>query len=170
MYFQQVIQSAYLCGSIIQLHYHPYEAEDGTEYDHETNIHDMKRLEARLTEIDNHLEAWYKAIPPVFQPDWGQSTGDEGDTTGFQPASSSQFFIAGGDWWWRHATGGMLEMNYLARKFFLICVIFISQLTPLSGTDCVLPCKPSQATSSSASACSIENTLTCVAPPTSSIR
>ncbi|KAG0337177.1 hypothetical protein BG000_005715, partial [Podila horticola] len=118
MYFQQVIQSAYLCGSIIQLHYHPYEAEDGTEYDHETNIHDMKRLEARLTEIDNHLEAWYKAIPPVFRPDWGQST-DEGDATSFEPASSSQFFIAGGDWWWRHAMGGMLEMNYLALKLLL---------------------------------------------------
>ncbi|KAG0340934.1 hypothetical protein BG005_003113, partial [Podila minutissima] len=118
MYFQQVIQSAYLCGSIIQLHYHPYEAEDGTEYDHETNIHDMKRLEARLTEIDNHLEAWYKAIPPVFRPDWGQST-DECDATSFEPASSSQFFIAGGDWWWRHAMGGMLEMNYLALKLLL---------------------------------------------------
>lgn len=129
MYFQQVIQSAYLCGSIIQLHYHPYEAEDGTEYDHETNIHDMKRLEARLTEIDNHLEAWYKAIPPVFRPDWGQST-DECDATSFEPASSSQFFIAGGDWWWRHAMGGMLEMNYLARKYCFfchVCAIFISQ-------------------------------------------
>ncbi|KAG0372112.1 hypothetical protein BGX24_000723, partial [Mortierella sp. AD032] len=119
MYFQQVIQSAYLCGSIIQLHYHPYEAEDGTEYDHETNIHDVQRLQARLTEIDNHLDAWFKALPAGFKPDWGQTTGDEGDASTFEPTSSSQFFHAGGDWWWRHAMGGMLEMNYLALKLLL---------------------------------------------------
>ena len=116
-YFQQSIQSAYLCGSIIQLHYHPYEAEDGTEYDHEANVHDVQRLQARLTEIDNHLEAWHKAIPANLRPDWGQTSSEDGDnTTGFEPAGNSQFFHAGGEWWWRHAMGGMLEMNYLARK------------------------------------------------------
>lgn len=117
LYFQQAIQAAYLCGSIIQLHYHPYEAEDGTEYDHETNVHDVQRLQARLTEIDNHLDAWFKALPVGFRPDWGQTTGDEGDASAFEPATGTQFFHAGGDWWWRHAMGGMLEMNYYARKF-----------------------------------------------------
>ncbi|KAG0054038.1 hypothetical protein BGZ90_006065, partial [Linnemannia elongata] len=119
MYFQQAIQAAYLCGSIIQLHYHPYEAEDGTEYDHETNIHDVQRLQARLTEIDNHLDAWFKVIPAGFKPDWGQTTGDEGEASTFEPATSTQFFHAGGDWWWRHAMGGMLEMNYYALKLLL---------------------------------------------------
>ncbi|KAG0045643.1 hypothetical protein BGZ83_009116 [Gryganskiella cystojenkinii] len=120
-YFQLAIQSAYLCGSIIQLHYHPYEAEDGTEYDHESNIHDVQRLQARLNEIDGHLEAWFKAIPLNFRPDWGQTAGDESESSaGFEPAdSSSQFFHAGGEWWWRHAMGGMLEMNYWALKLLL---------------------------------------------------
>ncbi|KAF9543586.1 hypothetical protein EC957_000770 [Mortierella hygrophila] len=125
MFFQQSIQAAYLCGSLIQLHYHPYEAEDGTEYDHETNVHDVQRLQARLTEIDNHLDAWLKAIPAGFRPDWGQTTGDEGDASTFEPATGTQFFHAGGDWWWRHAMGGMLEIQYYgpqyANKITLTC-------------------------------------------------
>jgi hypothetical protein len=117
LYFQQSIQSAYLCGAIIQLHYHPFEAEDGTDYDHEANVQDVQRLQARLLEIDHHLDAWYKAIPATFRPDWGQSNGDEGENSAkFEPVGNSQFFHAGGEWWWRHAMGGMLEMNYLARK------------------------------------------------------
>lgn len=117
LFFQQSIQGAYIVGAVIQLHYHPFEAEDGTDYDHETNIHDVQRLQARMTEIDSHLEAWYKAIPAILRPDWGQTTGDDGDNmAGYEPANSSQFSHAGGDWWWRHALGATLEMNYLGRK------------------------------------------------------
>ncbi|KAF9918962.1 hypothetical protein BX616_003753 [Lobosporangium transversale] len=120
LYFQQAIQGAYLCGAIIQLHYHPFEAEDGTEYDHEASAQDVQRLEARLLEIDNHLEAWHNAIPPVLKPDWGQGIGDDPDnTTGYEPVTGSQFFHAGGDWWWRHAMGGLLEMSYLGLKLLL---------------------------------------------------
>ncbi|KAI1302084.1 hypothetical protein EDD11_005755 [Mortierella claussenii] len=120
IYFKQQIQGAYLCGAIIQLHYHPFEAEDGTEYHHEANVHDAQRLQARLLEIDSHLEAWHKAVPPTLRPDWGQATGDEGDSTaGYEPVGSSQFFHAGGEWWWRHAMGGLMEMSYLALKLLL---------------------------------------------------
>ncbi|KAG0350592.1 hypothetical protein BGZ54_003734, partial [Gamsiella multidivaricata] len=112
LYFQQSIQAAYLCGAIIQLHYHPFEAEDGTDYDHEASMHDVQLLEQRLLEIDQHLETWSNAIPAIFKPDWGQAT-DGDTTTGYEPVGSTQFFHAGGDWWWRHAMGGMLELNYL---------------------------------------------------------
>lgn len=120
LYFTQSIQSAYLVGAIIQLHYHPFEAEDGTDYDHEASVQDVQRLQARLLEIDHHLDAWYKALPAIFRPDWGQSSGDEGENTAkYEPVGNSQFFHAGGDWWWRHAMGGMLEMNYFALKLLL---------------------------------------------------
>ncbi|KAG0326825.1 hypothetical protein BGZ99_008927 [Dissophora globulifera] len=120
MFFQQSIQAAYLVGAIIQLHYHPFEAEDGTDYDHEANAHDVRRLGERMTEIDNHLDAWHKAIPEVFRPDWGQTAADSGDSAaGFETVGNSQFFHAGGDWWWQHAMGGMLEMSYLGLKLLL---------------------------------------------------
>ncbi|KAF9438503.1 hypothetical protein BGZ76_007486 [Entomortierella beljakovae] len=120
LFFQQMIQSAYLCGSIIQLHYHPFESEDGTDYNHEASVHDVQLLEARLLEIDEHLEAFYKAIPLEFKPDWGQSPTDDGDnTTAYEPGGSSQFFHEGGDWWWRHASGSLIEMSYLALKLLL---------------------------------------------------
>ncbi|KAF8941298.1 hypothetical protein EDD21DRAFT_375242 [Dissophora ornata] len=120
LFFQQSIQSAYIVGAIIQLHYHPFEAEDGTDYDHETSVYDVQRLQARMIEIDNHLEAWHKAIPAEFRPDWGQTAGDDGDNmAGYEPSGSSQFFHAGGDWWWRHAMGGLLEINYLGLKLLL---------------------------------------------------
>ncbi|KAF9103628.1 hypothetical protein BGX27_010497, partial [Mortierella sp. AM989] len=120
IYFQHMIQGAYLCGSIIQLHYHPFEAEDGTEYSHEASPQDVQRLEARLLEIDNHLEAFYKDIPLEFKPDWGQTSADDSDNTiGYKPVGNSEFFHAGGEWWWRHAMGGMLEMSYLGLKLLL---------------------------------------------------
>ncbi|KAF9172643.1 hypothetical protein BGX20_005199 [Mortierella sp. AD010] len=126
-YFQHTIQGAYLCGSIIQLHYHPFEAEDGTDYNHEVSAHDVQRLEARLHEIDNHLDEYLKRTPAEFRPDWGQATGDEGDSTaGFEPTGSSQFFHAGGDWWWRHAMGGMVDMSYYARKDLAYIEIFVN--------------------------------------------
>ncbi|KAF9586322.1 hypothetical protein BGW38_006944 [Lunasporangiospora selenospora] len=119
-YFPQTIQGAYLCGAVIQLHYHPYEAEDGTEYHHEISLEDYKRLEARLNEIDTHLEAWFKALPGDLRPDWGEGAGeDSGDGQGFKPGGSSQFFVAGGEWWWRHYVGSLLELNYYALKLLL---------------------------------------------------
>ncbi|KAG0223452.1 hypothetical protein BGW42_005842 [Actinomortierella wolfii] len=120
-YFHQMIQMSYLCGAIIQLHYHPYESEDGTEHTPESDLQEFERLQARMKEIDERLDMWHKSAPPDFVPDWGQ-TPDSADTTdeSYQPNGDPQIFAPGGDWWWRHGPGTLREVYYYARLWFAL--------------------------------------------------
>ncbi|KAG0269342.1 hypothetical protein DFQ27_003851 [Actinomortierella ambigua] len=135
-FFHQMIQMAYLCGAVIQLHYHPYESEDGTEHKPEADMQGFERLQARQNEIDERLDTWHKSTPQDFVPDWDQTPGGVDATEeGFEPKGDPQIFAPGGDWWWRHGPGSLREVYYLALKLLLHRPQHVVSKIPSSLTD-----------------------------------